>query len=303
MLFRAHGKLLLSGEYAVLDGALALALPTKPGQTLVASVSSDDLCHWISLDDKGEVWFRAEWNMRHPEHSATFSDAETFRALLKILEAVDLQSPGWLKSNPPFRITTSLEFPRNWGLGSSSTLISLIAQWTRTNPYHLLKASFGGSGYDLACATANGPIVYQRQDLEPLVKEVSFRPSFRDRLWFVHLNQKQNSREGIQRYRSRGTPPQVFIEKINEITSLLLTSETLERFEALLVIHETLIGTHLGMKPVRELLFDDFQGTLKSLGAWGGDFILATGTEDVVKTYFSQKGFTTIVGYDELILT
>lgn len=33
-LFYSNGKLLLSGEYAVLDGALSLAVPTKYGQLL-----------------------------------------------------------------------------------------------------------------------------------------------------------------------------------------------------------------------------------------------------------------------------
>ncbi len=32
--FSAHGKLLLSGEYFVLDGALGLALPANYGQHL-----------------------------------------------------------------------------------------------------------------------------------------------------------------------------------------------------------------------------------------------------------------------------
>ncbi|MEM0993828.1 MAG: GHMP kinase, partial [Bacteroidota bacterium] len=32
--YYAHGKLLLTGEYAVLDGAVALAVPSKLGQRL-----------------------------------------------------------------------------------------------------------------------------------------------------------------------------------------------------------------------------------------------------------------------------
>ena len=32
--FHANGKLLLTGEYAVLDGAKAIGLPTKRGQSL-----------------------------------------------------------------------------------------------------------------------------------------------------------------------------------------------------------------------------------------------------------------------------
>lgn len=32
--FKSNGKLLLTGEYLVLDGAVALALPTKMGQIM-----------------------------------------------------------------------------------------------------------------------------------------------------------------------------------------------------------------------------------------------------------------------------
>ena len=52
---------------------------------------------------------------------------------------------------------TFLEFDKSWGLGSSSTLISLISQWTNANPYELLTKSFGGGGYDIACANNNQP--------------------------------------------------------------------------------------------------------------------------------------------------
>ena len=30
----------------------------------------------------------------------------------------------------------------------------------------------------------------------------------------------------------------------------------------------------LDTKTIKELLFPDFSGTIKSLGAWGGDFVL-----------------------------
>jgi len=52
---------------------------------------------------------------------------------------------------------------------------------------------------------------------------------------------------------------------------------------------------------VKERLFPDYFGTLKSLGAWGGDFILATGTKETPR-YFKNKGFETILTYSEMIL-
>jgi hypothetical protein len=55
------------------------------------------------------------------------------------------------------------------------------------------------------------------------------------------------------------------------------------------------------MKTVKEALFPDFKGVLKSLGAWGGDFILAISKENP-KDYFASKGYETIIPYSEMIL-
>ena len=57
----------------------------------------------------------------------------------------------------------------------------------------------------------------------------------------------------------------------------------------------------LEMKTVKESLFTDFNGVIKSLGAWGGDFVLAISKENPVD-YFKKKGFKTIVSYKDMIL-
>jgi hypothetical protein len=42
---------------------------------------------------------------------------------------------------------------------------------------------------------------------------------------------------------------------------------------------------------------------MKSLGAWGGDFILATSDRSAKETwaYFNQKGYSVCFQYDEII--
>jgi hypothetical protein len=52
---------------------------------------------------------------------------------------------------------------------------------------------------------------------------------------------------------------------------------------------------------VKEVLFSDFPGSIKSLGAWGGDFILVTKAGDTVK-YFERMGYTTIIPWKEMCL-
>jgi hypothetical protein len=49
------------------------------------------------------------------------------------------------------------------------------------------------------------------------------------------------------------------------------------------------------------LLFNDYKGAIKSLGAWGGDFILVTGNEDSI-SYFKKKGYNTIIPYSKMVL-
>jgi len=55
--FYSNGKLLLTGEYVVLDDALSLAVPTKFGQSLKVEPISENKILWKSLDKKGDVWF------------------------------------------------------------------------------------------------------------------------------------------------------------------------------------------------------------------------------------------------------
>ena len=52
---------------------------------------------------------------------------------------------------------------------------------------------------------------------------------------------------------------------------------------------------------VKQSLFPDFKGSLKSLGAWGGDFILAV-AEDNPTVFFKEKGYDTIIPYHDMIL-
>ena len=61
-LFHANGKLLISGEYLVLEGALSLAVPTKKGQSLKFDPTDISFLHWKSLDVNGKIWFEAKFN-------------------------------------------------------------------------------------------------------------------------------------------------------------------------------------------------------------------------------------------------
>ena len=308
MTFHANGKLLLTGEYFVLDGATALALPTKLGQSLL--VEHEPEVHgksmfWCSVMPEGSPWYSALFHIpglfvKISDGTIDFSDG-----LIKAFKAIEKLEPEFWEDKNGMSLTTNLEFPHNWGLGSSSTLIWLLAKWAKIDPFALNDLTFGGSGYDIACAGAQKPIFFERKNNQPIFSEVDFKPPFADNLYFVFLNQKQNSREGIARYREKAQnlPPQYF-DDILALTNAFYTSSKLSDFEKLIVQHEKIVASVIELPRAKSLYFNDFWGEIKSLGAWGGDFVLATSNRsfEETKKYFEAKGFETILRYNDLIL-
>ncbi|MBL7815135.1 MAG: hypothetical protein JNL70_08995 [Saprospiraceae bacterium] len=307
MTFHANGKLLLTAEYFVLDGATALALPTKRGQSLTIASSldaSDTHLLWRSKGVDKAVWFEGTMNLDTLSFERFDGEKAICAGLEKIFKTVHTLNPDFWAAQKGILAESQLEFPRNWGLGSSSTLISLFAQWTKVDAFALSDGTFGGSGYDIACAGASKPIFYMRKNGQPNFTTVDFNPPFAENLYFVFLNQKQNSREGIARYREKAQnlPPQYF-DDISMLTQAFYQAQTLETFEQLIRDHENKVASVVELPRAKSLYFNDFWGEIKSLGAWGGDFVLATSPRpfDATKQYFEKKGFTTILPYRSMI--
>lgn len=304
--FRSNGKLLITGEYVVLDGAISLALPTKYGQSLNIEKSSKKGIQWTALDHEDNTWLTSFMEIKDliakPENSVLGKPISEEAYLLKILQTAHSLNPDLLKESSGFNVTTHLDFPKNWGLGTSSTLINNIAQWFNIDAYRLLQLTFGGSGYDIAAAQHNNAITYELLDNKSNVLNVPFDPVFKENLFFVHLNRKQNSRDSIQHYKNQSKLEITKnIKKISSLTSQFLTCDSLKEFELLIEIHETIISKIINSQKVKLELFPDFQGAIKSLGGWGGDFVLATGKEADMD-YFRKKGYNCIIPYSEMVL-
>ncbi|MCO5725701.1 GYDIA family GHMP kinase [Robiginitalea marina] len=300
--YYSHGKILLTGEYLVLDGALALALPTRMGQWLEVVPSQAPGLRWTSRSPDGTPWFETHFSQEElgapPEGGFPSGVRER---LLFMLRTARAHAPGFLQEPCSLTVETKLEFPREWGLGSSSTLVSNLANWAGVDPYTLLRESLGGSGYDLAAARHGGPLFYQLRDGHPAVSDAPFAPAFAGQLFFVYLNRKQDSREGIRRYRQRHFDQGKALREVSSLTRQLAGAPDLVSFCRALEQHEALLSDILGVAPVKEAHFPDYPGSLKSLGAWGGDFILATGSEKG-PGYFREKGYDTLIPYREMIL-
>lgn len=303
VVYSSNGKLLITGEYLVMDGALSLAVPVKMGQDLqVEMAEGPPLIQWESRA-KGRIWFTAVYRLPVLDISSTTDRSVALRLQTLLRNACSLR-PKALEVNQSVQVITHLDFELSWGLGSSSTLVSNIAYWLDVDPYALFWMTYNGSGYDIACARSTKALLYRVVKQVPGIRTVTFIPPFRDRIFFVYLGKKQDSESGIEHYRRSRLASGQQIGRISEISERLWQVREQEEFDQLLSEHETIISQIIGVRPVKQTLFNDFQGMVKSLGAWGGDFIMTTGRQSPpeIRSYFQRKGLNTMFAFDEMIL-
>ena len=90
------------------------------------------------------------------------------------------------------------------------------------------------------------------------------------------------------------------IRKISEITKNILETADFKTFCQLIEKHEIIISDVLEQSTIKESLFPDFEGSIKSLGAWGGDFIMVASEENPM-VYFKSKGFNAVLTWEEMV--
>lgn len=268
----------------------------------VKATRSTDL-DWVSLDKDGKEWFSSSISLY--DFSPTETTDELLSKKLKdILKGAVRLNCEFLDKWNAFKIETKLEFPADWGLGSSSTLIHLIAQWAEIEPLELYFKVENGSGYDVAAAGAKGPIIYWSTDDEMSYTPITFKPTFKDKLFFVHLNKKVKSDEAIKKYLTAVKDKKNFVSKIDILSEQFSETTKLDEFTSLMEEHEAVVAHHTGFTTVKKELFSDYPHAIKSLGAWGGDFVLAVapgGTQEA-NDYFKSKGYNTIISYPDMVL-
>ena len=66
-------------------------------------------------------------------------------------------------------------------------------------------------------------------------------------------------------------------------------------------LHEKKLSQFLELKTVKEIHFPDYPVFIKSLGAWGGDFVMSKKFDGYQK-YFTKKGFKNVFTWQDLIL-
>ena len=292
--FYSHGKLLITSEYLILKGAKGLAVPCNKGQFLKFKATNSKNLNWKSYDFNNRIWFEAIFECKNFNYIKS-NKKSISKSLSFILKETRKLNPKFLLTTGG-EIKTQLEFDLNWGLGSSSTLISNLAQLNKINPYKLLLNTYGGSGYDIACSLVKRPIIYEIKNNN--YDEINFNPPFKDKLFFIYLNKKQNSKVEVDRFENIEVDKKT-IKSINSITEVISKTKEYDEFNFLIRTHEQIISNVINKTSVKKLKFKDFKGEIKSLGAWGGDFILASGTDS--PSYFKSKGYKTIIKFDDMV--
>lgn len=305
MNYYSRGKLLLSGEYLVLKGATALAVPLKKGQELkIIQTGDPGKLSWESKEG-GKTWFSASYALPFFDIDTT-TDLNTAEYLAEHFQAIMKLNPEFREQCAGRKVVSNLEFKRAWGFGSSSSLVSNLAHWSEVDPFELNRLVSQGSGYDVICARQNGPVFYTLDNDTYSVKEIDLNPSITRHIYFVYLGKKENTANSVKGFlntykRSLRNETQL----ISDLSLHLGQANTIEDFEFYMREHEQIMAALLKRKTLNDETFKNLNGEAKSLGAWGGDFAMLTwnGSEEALKTYLSIKKLNTFFSYNDLVIS
>ena len=295
----AHGKLLLTGEYLVMLGATALAMPVKFGQRMAVRRDSDTMLRWTSVV-RGKVWFTARFD---PDgfRVAEASDQQVARRLRKLLLAAQKQNTSFSGETAGCHVTILADYPLEWGLGSSSTLLFLVARWAGADPFTLHHAVSDGSGYDVACAGSKGPIFYTLTGRIPVIEPAVTGGALRRSTRFVFLGRKQDSAAEISAFRAAGKCTAGDLETVSRLSWEISRTESADELVRMVGEHNSILAAILKREPLGSRL-PAFPGAAKYLGAWGGDFAMFASTLEpaALDRHIRRMGFTRIFTYDNL---
>lgn len=223
--------------------------------------------------------------------------------LLKVLALVD---PTFWKPGKSYRFETRLEFHRNSGLGSSSTFIELLSRYFKLDPFQVQDKVFGGSGYDVAIAAVQKPLIFWRTENDIHFRQWSLNPELTKDWKVVFLGNKVNSRTSTSQVNdmlddlAKDENYQMQIQKIIEIVrdakELMAVETGIEMYQMFL---SQLLGmvtpyTFFGVKPLP-------RGVCKWLGAWGGDMLLVNSV--VWDAYYSLWNGCEVKNWNDLVIS
>ncbi len=301
-IYSSNGNLIITGEYFVLAGAKALAVPLLFGQQMKVEASPSNLAsiHWTAVEQE-KPWFEAKFVSENINIENT-NNHEIALKLQALLKSARILNPKLFAPNFDYKINCNIDFSTSWGWGSSATLISNIAKWADIDAFALNKMVSSGSGYDIAASKAETPIIYQLKEDGYEVTPIKFNPPFKENIHFVYLGRKQDSSQSVKEKLELIKGKEI-VSEITELTEKIAAEQSMDEFIKLIAEHEQIVSETINIERVKQTLFKDFEGEIKSLGAWGGDFAMVVSplAKQQVRDYFKNKGLSPLFSFDEII--
>jgi mevalonate kinase len=297
--FQANGKLLITGEYLVLVGAKALALPVRFGQRMTIQESPVHAIEWVSLANHS-AWFNARFD---PESlKAIEADRKNIaHRLTRLLQAARRLNPEFLTGQKGWNVRVTANYPLAWGLGSSATLCYLVAEWARVPEFELYRQVSQGSGYDIACAGQTGLLCYQLRKGQQEITPARAGRALREFTYFAYLGNKQDSSREVAAFFRKTNYTEIDLVSVSELSNAICDADSYEELARLVKEHEYILSTILKKEPLA-LQFSNFHGAVKSLGAWGGDFAMFVSNDEPTRVIrdLHHLGLTKVFKYAEL---
>ncbi|MEI7724143.1 MAG: GYDIA family GHMP kinase [Bacteroidota bacterium] len=297
--FHGNGKLLISGEYLVLAGAMALAMPVRFGQQMVLHEINSRMIDWKSSTPDG-IWFSARFDPDTLTVISANQPAIAFK-LNKLLSSARRLNPGFLTGATGWDVDVTANYPLEWGLGSSSTLCFMVADWAEVNVFDLFRLTSNGSGYDIACAGRKGLLYYQLCNGQPEITDAQAGKALRENAWFAYLGSKQDSASEVEAFLANHHFSELHLAEISQLSTAICGASSTDELIPLIYEHEVLLSSILKKPPIASR-FRAFPGAVKSLGAWGGDFAMFVSwmEPEEVKNHLCRLGLTNFFSFHEL---
>jgi mevalonate kinase len=299
----SNGNLLIAGEYFVLEGAKAFAVPLKYGQEMQVDklTNENNTIHWSVLE-LSKPLFSVDFDSEKLDISSQFPNERSLR-LQQILRALKSLKPDLFREKRSYWVRCNIEFNLNWGWGSSSSLMCNLASWAGTDPFKLNRLVSSGSGYDIATSGSQTPVFFRIVDKKQSIEPATFNPPFKENIVFIYTGRKQNSQDSILRNIASIRKYRKMVPVISWLSEKMSCEKNIGEFIGYVAEHEKILSGILNMQRIKEMYFRDFDGELKSLGAWGGDFIMAVspGSSEYISKYFRMKGIHTMFRFENII--
>lgn len=231
------------------------------------------------------------------------TDAGKSRYIQQLIKSAARLNSDFLSKWKKYKITSELDFDPDWGLGSSSTLIANLAEWSELSPFELFFDTQEGSGYDVAAAVSDAPLLYQKSDDELSFETFDWDQDLLDSIVVFYQGQKQSSHMEVRAWKNNNRWNRKDVDRMTLISESLAECHQIEEAIHLIKENREMVEKLLDQKAF-DGLYSDFEGAIKPLGAWGGDFGGALSKDvEYTRKYLRDKGLENSFRLSDIVVT